>query len=247
MPDTPEEKPNEPTPESVKPAEPIVVTPPPELPKRKTADRPHNLTIMLGLLSPMLALLALYMSIQSIKVSRQSLEVGQRSMEIGQRAYIHAELTINSPKQSKDAFVFTFTFRNQGNTPGSINKVEVSATEGPDSCTGNVEDIYRRHMAQLSKGSDNSTDVTPCPDTKPLTQDFITSIASKETATDAFMAFPVATSALDKTTVYGLPLPDIHGTVTYDDVFHKTHHSEIVCYVYLYHKHMIPNCYTSGD
>jgi hypothetical protein len=59
---------------------------PPKAPE-KTADRPHTITIglgLLGLLSPLVAFVALYISIQSLRTN-------VRSLEIGQRAYVSPE------------------------------------------------------------------------------------------------------------------------------------------------------------
>lgn len=50
-----------------------------EKPKRKTADRPHWITILIGLGSPLLAGVALIISLESLKTNQQSIKVGQRA------------------------------------------------------------------------------------------------------------------------------------------------------------------------
>ena len=59
---------------------------------KKTADRPHwitiTLTIVFGLLSPVLAVVALLTSRDSLLTSQKSLTVSQTSLEIAQRAYL---------------------------------------------------------------------------------------------------------------------------------------------------------------
>jgi hypothetical protein len=46
---------------------------------QKTADRPHNLTVVIGLLSPTLAIVALLLSWRSLETSRQSIKISQRA------------------------------------------------------------------------------------------------------------------------------------------------------------------------
>src|SRR5436305_1227167 len=48
----------------------------------KSADKPHKITIglgLLGLLSPIVAVIALYISIQALRTNEHSLEIGQRA------------------------------------------------------------------------------------------------------------------------------------------------------------------------
>ena len=45
----------------------------------KVADRPHWITIALGLLSPLVAVVAVWIASQSLKTNQQSMKVGQRA------------------------------------------------------------------------------------------------------------------------------------------------------------------------
>jgi hypothetical protein len=100
--------------------------------KPKTADRPHPITICLGLLSPALALIALWFSWQSLKTSNRSLEIGQRayvSLQDGKLAF-HKEVEGPPPQPSSTltpgqphpyvVMLGTVTLVNTGNTPAQF-------------------------------------------------------------------------------------------------------------------------------
>lgn len=86
----------------------------------KTADRPHPITILLGVLSPMLAIVALFISFDALKTSRSA-------MEIGQRAYLTPVITRLYPKPNPnfqeggiELLEVGLTIQNVGNTPAFL-------------------------------------------------------------------------------------------------------------------------------
>ena len=102
----------------------------------KTADRPHNITITLGLLSPLLALI-------SVGVSLYVFRDSQRSMRVAQRAYLgfhfeSAEVAPETVGNMSGAQRFRVkakvSVRDIGNTPAYIDlvKQELYAIEGDD-------------------------------------------------------------------------------------------------------------------
>src|ERR1039457_2121971 len=104
-------------------------------PLRKVADRPHPITITLGLMSPILGLVALFMSIQSLRLSEAALNTSQQSMKVGQRAYLSITDTVLTIIPSKDLWKgtpgklvvqlsLTGILHNLGNTPASIEKLD---------------------------------------------------------------------------------------------------------------------------
>jgi hypothetical protein len=101
--------------------------------KPKTADRPHRITIYLGLLSPTLALIALWFSWQSLKTSNRSLEIGQRayvSLQDGRLSFSkeaegpppQPSSTLTPPGKPHPyvAMLGTVTLVNTGNTPAQF-------------------------------------------------------------------------------------------------------------------------------
>ena len=101
--------------------------------KPETADRPHWITICLGLLSPTLALIALWFSWQSLKTSNRSLEIGQRayvSLQDGRLSFSKGvegpppqpSSTLTPPGQPHPyvAMLGTVTLVNTGNTPAQF-------------------------------------------------------------------------------------------------------------------------------
>jgi hypothetical protein len=95
----------------------------------KTADRPHRITILLGLLSPALALV-------SLGVSFYVFHDSQRSMKVGQRAYLSFaidEMSLDRTdcvdKKTSCAFHYRLKIENLGNTPAYIEKVAEQAVE----------------------------------------------------------------------------------------------------------------------
>lgn len=90
---------------------------------RKTADRPHNLTLLLGLLSPLLALVATSISLVSLRTSREALEIGQRAYLATEVADIVSDPSAVPPEftsapNTKGLNVrLKLTVKNEGNTP----------------------------------------------------------------------------------------------------------------------------------
>jgi hypothetical protein len=96
--------------------------PKPEISAHKTADRPHRLTILLGLLSPVLALL-------SLGVSFYVFHDSQRSMKVAQRAYpsFHFEsATVTPIKNDPNGFTVeaSASLKNIGNTPLYVDSIK---------------------------------------------------------------------------------------------------------------------------
>lgn len=90
--------------------------PPPAPPK--TADRPHNITILLAVISPLLALVAVVVSLISLRISQQNLAVGQR-------AYLSIsiyELKLENPTELNTFPVISYKgeIKNLGNTPAIV-------------------------------------------------------------------------------------------------------------------------------
>jgi len=89
----------------------------------KTADRPHRITIWLGLLSPFLALVSLGVSFYVFKDS-------QRSMRVAQRAYLGFHFVSGDvePKQDGGQKPFqvaaSVTVKDLGKTPAYIETVK---------------------------------------------------------------------------------------------------------------------------
>jgi hypothetical protein len=85
---------------------------------RKTADRPHRLTIGLGLLSPLLAIAA-------VGVSYLGLRTSENAMKTGQRAYLAFALesvtTSQNLQSDSIAVSLGLKIKNPGNTPAFID------------------------------------------------------------------------------------------------------------------------------
>ena len=85
---------------------------------RKTADRPHALSLLLGLISPLLAIVALFISLQSLKTSETSLKVGQRAYLAVQNGELWVSRVAGTPAEV--GIYLRCEVHNLGNTPGSI-------------------------------------------------------------------------------------------------------------------------------
>jgi hypothetical protein len=101
---------------------------PQEAPKHKSADRPHRITIALGVFSPLLAAVALYISLTSLHTSERSLEIGQRayiSLSTGALSFKQVGyVTRNEGTVFDQSLVMTLavSIQNTGNTPATISK-----------------------------------------------------------------------------------------------------------------------------
>ncbi len=81
------------------------------------ADRPHRLTLLIGIMSPSLALVALIVSLVSVNIA-------QTSMQIGQRAYLTYEFRMDEykdeplrPMDEQVTLQGEVEIKNLGNTP----------------------------------------------------------------------------------------------------------------------------------
>jgi hypothetical protein len=54
----------------------------------KIADRPHWLTIVIGLVSPTIGVVALLISLLSLRTSEQAVRISETNLKVGQRGYI---------------------------------------------------------------------------------------------------------------------------------------------------------------
>jgi hypothetical protein len=93
---------------------------------RKTADRPHKITIALGLLSPMLAMVSLGVSFYVFRDSQLSMRVAQRAY-LG-FSFVSGEVAPAPALQETDPATYSVravvSVRNIGNTPAYIEKIK---------------------------------------------------------------------------------------------------------------------------
>jgi hypothetical protein len=89
----------------------------------KTADRPHKLTLVLGLSNSLVALVAVALSFSSFKVAQQSLRTNEQGLRISQRAYVSVLRVAYYPDQGKDTGSFVIRIKNYGNTPAYIRSL----------------------------------------------------------------------------------------------------------------------------
>lgn len=108
------------------------------LKQHRVADRPHAITIALGILGPLSALIALVVTASiaysSWRTATQSLEVAQSNMKVGQRAYLfiensHSRLLLVKARRDDvgdslvGAIEQSFTMRNSGRTPATLHNL----------------------------------------------------------------------------------------------------------------------------
>jgi hypothetical protein len=110
-------------------ARPVVEETPQPLPKplEKRADRPHPITIALGMVSPTVAIVALLLSFKSLEMSRRSLDLNAESQRIAQRAYLGARLDIQ-PKlmvHDEEQWGLNIELNNTGNTPSAVSLTSI--------------------------------------------------------------------------------------------------------------------------
>jgi hypothetical protein len=115
-----------------------------ETEKPKTADRPHGITIALGLLSPALALV-------SLGVSMWVFHDSQRSTRIAQRAYLgfRFEAAQLTAKKGVDNVLVkaSVSIKDIGNTPAYIRSVQ--------------KELYLINADDLSHRVGGATETTP--------------------------------------------------------------------------------------
>src|SRR5215204_2529049 len=112
--------------------------------RQRVADRPHPVTILMGILGPVVAVLAItftyfgyQLSMQSLAVSQKALETSQQTLKVGQRAYLVIENSESLIKLVKATYEppgapvvpslvgdveQSFNMRNLGRTPASLTR-----------------------------------------------------------------------------------------------------------------------------
>jgi hypothetical protein len=106
---------------------------PPASTPQKVADRPHPITVRLGLVSPAIAIVSLLVAFLGWCTS-------QRSMKVGQRAYLTYQVIVTNGNQvvealraDKDFFLaYQVTVTNMGNTPADPIYPKISVVPDPD-------------------------------------------------------------------------------------------------------------------
>jgi hypothetical protein len=101
-------------------------------PEKKIADRPHRITIVIGILSPAIAIVAVYLSLNSLHVSREALDLNRRSMEIAQAAYVTATFYSQKQQREREGPVWHVgaELNNTGNTPATLSNIVVRQERG---------------------------------------------------------------------------------------------------------------------
>lgn len=83
----------------------------------KTADRPHGITIALGVMSPALAIVAIAVSFFSLRTSQQSLKIGQRAYLSYEIETFDFEPALNPAASTPLSLITVVKITNVGNTP----------------------------------------------------------------------------------------------------------------------------------
>jgi hypothetical protein len=116
------------------------------VPAKQAADRPHWITIALGLLSPSIAIVAVLFSMRSLQtsqealtlnrrsmeftheVSQESLALNRRSMELAQSAWVTASFYSESQKTEHAGAIWHLgaALNNTGNTPATVSNILVN-------------------------------------------------------------------------------------------------------------------------
>lgn len=97
---------------------------------RRTADRPHRLTLVMGGLSSLLAFFAFIISVQSLRTSQRSLKIGTRayvSVLAGDMQFFDYGVVQQSSDNSGHCVVrmdLSATIQNAGNSPASPGSFE---------------------------------------------------------------------------------------------------------------------------
>lgn len=99
----------------------------------RVADRPHWITILLGVFSPSIAIVALFVAWGSLRTS-------ERSMKVSQRAYLGYEIAVTNGNQvaealraDRDFFLYyQVTVTNMGNTPADSISPKLNVLPDPD-------------------------------------------------------------------------------------------------------------------
>ena len=171
----------------------------------KTAERPHWITIAVGLVSPTIACVALFLSFESIEMSRKSLDLGVASQKIGQRAYVGAHLT-NNVEAFREGGGFwlwrvNLELNNTGNTPASV--LLKSVTQGLGEKMSKFHLYAHEHESLFISGKDRAT------------------VQVADLTVDGRM--------LTDSHQMGFPLPSLSVVFRYFDAFGDEHLGQITC------------------
>ena len=99
----------------------------------KVADRPHAITVWLGLISPAIALVALLVAFGSLWTSQRSMKVGQRAYLTYQVSVTNGNLVLEALHADKDFFLtYQVTVSNMGSTPADSIYPKISVAPDPD-------------------------------------------------------------------------------------------------------------------
>lgn len=142
--------------------------------KGNTADRPHNLTLLLSLMSPLLAIAAVTISFNSVRLSQQSLQVSQRAYldidnattaKFGTLKFQFLQIpskVLNSVAEER--LRITVLVHNRGNTPADIESISAatipSTFPAPKSETDSSLVGTLRNLGVVGPKSDRSITVT---------------------------------------------------------------------------------------
>ena len=98
----------------------------------KVADRPHPITVHLGLVSPAIAIVALLVAFLGWCTSQWSMKVGQRAYLIYQVAVTNGNQVMEALRADKDIFLnYQVTVTNMGNTPADLIYPKISVVPDP--------------------------------------------------------------------------------------------------------------------
>lgn len=124
---------------------------------RKVADRPHWLTVIIGLVSPALALVAIGISLNSLAVSERNMKVGQRAYLTIRNARALTGLLFGDLPLAKPAcqlgVVHLYEVHNLGRTPGSVVG-NVQSVTYPDEWIDVAKSVRQRYgLEQIDEGN----------------------------------------------------------------------------------------------
>ena len=106
---------------------------PPTSTPEKVADKPHPLTVRLGLVSPAIAFVALLVAFLSLWTSCQAMKVGQRAYLTYQVAVTNGNQVLEALRVDKDFFLtYQVTVTNMGNTPADSIYPKINVMPDPD-------------------------------------------------------------------------------------------------------------------
>src|SRR6267378_91674 len=102
-------------------------------PPKKVADKPHPITICLGLVSPSIAIVAVVIAILSLWTNQRAMKVSQRAYLTYQVAVTNGNEVVESLRTDKDFFLnYQIMVTNMGNTPADSIYPKISVVRDPD-------------------------------------------------------------------------------------------------------------------